>query len=170
MLGAVLAAVAVVTGFALASLVKAHGRPPFTATPRTTVLPENQEHDAHRPGQMGQDDSVIEMPPERFAQMVDDAILGLPPELAHLMSNVGVVIEDSSGDPHLLGLYEGVPLTQRSSDYSAVLPDRIVIYRLPICAMCETEDEVVDEVSITVVHEIGHHFGISDERLHELGW
>jgi predicted Zn-dependent protease with MMP-like domain len=113
---------------------------------------------------------VIEIGRRRFEQMVDEALDGLPAELARLMTNVAVVVEDTSGDPDLLGLYEGIPLTERLSDYSAVLPDRITIYRLPICAVCDTEDDVVAEVRTTVVHEVGHHFGIADERLHELGW
>ena len=113
---------------------------------------------------------MIEIGHGRFEQMVDLALAGLPPELARLMSNVAVVVADTSGDPHLLGLYEGIPLTERLSDYSAVLPDRITIFRLPICAICDTEDDVIDEVRTTVVHEVGHHFGIGDERLHELGW
>jgi predicted Zn-dependent protease with MMP-like domain len=85
------------------------------------------------------------------------------------MRNVAVVVEDGT-DPHLLGLYHGIPLTERRYDYSAVLPDKITIYRLAISARCDTEDEVIDEVRRTVVHEVGHHFGIDDERLHELGW
>jgi predicted Zn-dependent protease with MMP-like domain len=113
---------------------------------------------------------VIDIGRRRFEEMVDEALAGLPPELARVMSNVGVVVADTSGDPHLLGLYEGVPLTERHWDYSAVLPDRITIFRLPICARCDTEQQVIDEVRATVVHEVGHHFGIGDERLHELGW
>ncbi len=106
----------------------------------------------------------------RFAAMVERALDGLPPELAGYLRNVGVVIDDHSPDLDLLGLYEGVPLTERLSDYSAALPDRITIYRKAICAYCADEAEVVDEVRRTVVHEIAHHFGIDDERLHELGW
>jgi predicted Zn-dependent protease with MMP-like domain len=85
------------------------------------------------------------------------------------MRNVVVVVEDGT-DLRLLGLYEGIPLTERLSDYSAVLPDKITIYRRAICAHCDTEADVVDEVQTTVVHEVGHHFGIDDNRLHELGW
>jgi predicted Zn-dependent protease with MMP-like domain len=106
---------------------------------------------------------------ERFTEMVDEALATLPAGLARMMRNVAVVVEDGT-DPHLLGLYEGVPLTERLSDYSAVLPDKITIFRLAICARCETEDDVVDEVRTTVVHEVGHHFGIGDDRLHDLGW
>ena len=93
------------------------------------------------------------------------------------MDNVVVFIEDRhvpgpNEDPRtvLLGLYEGIPLTERLSDYSAVLPDRITIFRLATCARCDTEAEVAREVRTTVIHEVGHHFGIDDERLHELGW
>jgi predicted Zn-dependent protease with MMP-like domain len=112
---------------------------------------------------------MIEVPRARFEEMVAEALDTLPPELGRLMRNVAVVVEDGT-DPHLLGLYHGVPLTERSSDYSAVLPDKITIFRKAICAVCDTEDDVVDEVRTTVVHEVGHHFGIDDARLHELGW
>jgi predicted Zn-dependent protease with MMP-like domain len=105
----------------------------------------------------------------RFEDMVDEALASLPTGLAAMMRNVAVVVEDGH-DPDLLGLYEGVPLTERLSDYSMVLPDKITIFRLAICARCDTEDDVIDEVQTTVVHEVGHHFGIDDERLHELGW
>ena len=74
------------------------------------------------------------------------------------------------GSPSLLGLYEGTPLTERGQWYSGVLPDRITIYRLPILRMCADDQDVVDEVRITVIHEVAHHFGIDDDRLHELGW
>lgn len=107
---------------------------------------------------------------EQFEAMVGVALDALPPELGRLMRNVAVVVELDGGPAGLLGLYEGVPLTQRLSDYSGLLPDRITIYRTAICAMCATEDEVVDEVRRTVVHEVGHHFGIDDDRLHALGW
>ena len=107
--------------------------------------------------------------PERFEELVGEALDDLPEDLAQLMRNVVVLVEDTSPDG-LLGLYEGVPLTERDSAYSGVLPDRITLYRLPICAMCDDEDDVADEVYTTVVHEVAHHFGIDDERLHELGW
>jgi predicted Zn-dependent protease with MMP-like domain len=112
---------------------------------------------------------MIEVSRDRFEDMVGAALDSLPPGLGRLMRNVAVVVEDGT-NPHLLGLYHGVPLTERTSNYSAVLPDKITIYRLAICARCDTEAEVVDEVRTTVVHEVGHHFGIDDERLHELGW
>jgi predicted Zn-dependent protease with MMP-like domain len=112
---------------------------------------------------------MIEVSEARFEEMVSDALDTLPPELAKVMRNVVVVVEDGT-DPRLLGLYEGIPLTERTSNYSAVLPDKITIFRNAICAICDTEDDVVTEVRTTVVHEVGHHFGIDDHRLHELGW
>jgi predicted Zn-dependent protease with MMP-like domain len=106
----------------------------------------------------------------RFEEMVGIALDGLPPELGKLMRNVAVVVELDGGPPGLLGLYEGVPLTERSHEYSGLLPDRITIYRDAICEICATEADVVEEVRRTVVHEVGHHFGIDDDRLHALGW
>jgi predicted Zn-dependent protease with MMP-like domain len=102
--------------------------------------------------------------------MVEAALDSLPEQLGRLMSNVAVMVQHEPGPPGLLGLYEGIPLTSRTTGYAGVLPDRITIYRLAICAVCETDDEVIDQVRRTVVHEVGHHFGISDARLAELGW
>jgi predicted Zn-dependent protease with MMP-like domain len=113
---------------------------------------------------------MMEVPRERFEELVAEALDGIPPELSAHMDNVAVFVEDTSRDEHLLGLYEGIPLTERGGWYAGVLPDRITIYRLPICRICDTEEDVVEEVRITVVHEIAHHFGIDDERLHELGY
>jgi len=113
---------------------------------------------------------VVIVDPARFEVMVGEALDGLPPDLGRLMRNVAVTVDNDSTDLRLLGLYEGVPLTERTSHYSAVMPDRITIFRHAICAICRTEDEVVEQVRRTVVHEVGHHFGIDDHRLHELGW
>src|SRR6185437_8524096 len=113
---------------------------------------------------------VIEVEPERFEEMVVEALDRMPPELGRLMSNVAVTVEHRPGPRGLLGLYEGVPLTSRTTQYAGVLPDHITIYRLAICAICQTEDEVADQVRRTVVHEVAHHFGIDDARLDELGW
>jgi predicted Zn-dependent protease with MMP-like domain len=109
---------------------------------------------------------------ERFEDLVAEALDEVPPELLAFMSNVVVLVEDEPppGEQELLGLYEGHSLTTRGWDYAGVLPDRITIYRNPTLRVCETEDEVVEEVAVTVVHEIAHHFGIDEERLHELGW
>jgi predicted Zn-dependent protease with MMP-like domain len=113
---------------------------------------------------------MIDVSPARFEEMVEAALDSLPEELGRLISNVAVMVQHEPGPPGLLGLYEGIPLTSRTTGYAGVLPDRITIYRLAICAVCETEDEVVDQVRRTVVHEVGHHFGIDDARLTELGW
>ncbi|HSS92251.1 MAG TPA: metallopeptidase family protein [Streptosporangiaceae bacterium] len=113
---------------------------------------------------------MIEVNPARFEEMVEAALDSLPERLGRLMSNVAVMVQHEPGPPGLLGLYEGIPLTSRTTGYAGVLPDRITIYRLAICAVCETEDEVIDQVRRTVVHEVGHHFGITDTRLTELGW
>lgn len=114
---------------------------------------------------------TVSMTEERFEELVADALDGIPPEFAAAMDNVVVLVEPfNEEEPDILGLYHGVALTERTHDYSGQLPDRISIYRDPILAMCESEEQVVDEVAITVVHEIAHHFGIDDERLHELGW
>ena len=114
--------------------------------------------------------SVIEVAPGRFEEMVIVALDDLPEDLGRLMRNVAVTVEHDPGPPGLLGLYQGIPLTSRSTYYAGVLPDRITIYRHAICAVCHTEAEVADQVRRTVVHEVAHHFGITDDRLSELGW
>ena len=114
---------------------------------------------------------AVRMEPQRFDELVADALDMIPPELAAAMDNVVILIEDRHPeDPELLGLYEGVALTERDSDYGGSLPDAITIYRDALLDVCETDDELVEEVAITVIHEIAHHFGIDDDRLDELGW
>jgi predicted Zn-dependent protease with MMP-like domain len=113
----------------------------------------------------------VEMSRERFEELVGEALDEVPEELLGLMNNVVILVEENSPPgERLLGLYEGHALTDRGWDYSGVLPDRITIYRRPILSICDTDDDVVEEVAVTVVHEIAHHFGIDDHRLHELGW
>lgn len=102
--------------------------------------------------------------------MVATALDSLPEELGELMRNVAVLVEHGPGPRGLLGLYEGIPLTSRTTGYAGVLPDRITIYQRAICAISNTEADVVEQVRRTVIHEVGHHFGISDARLRELGW
>jgi predicted Zn-dependent protease with MMP-like domain len=115
---------------------------------------------------------VLEMSRERFEELVTEALDTIPDELATLMDNVAVFVEDDPppDQPDLLGLYDGVALTERGDWYAGVLPDRITIYMNPTLRICETVEDVVDEVHITVVHEVAHHFGIDDARLHELGY
>jgi len=108
---------------------------------------------------------VIEVEPERFEEMVVAALDGLPEDLGRLMSNVAVTVEHRRGPPGLLGLYQGIPLTSRTTAYAGVLPDRITIYRQAFCAICRSEDEVAGQVRRTVIHEVAHHFGIDDARL-----
>jgi predicted Zn-dependent protease with MMP-like domain len=112
---------------------------------------------------------MIEVDPPRFEAMVSEALDGLPAELGELMSNVAVTVEHDEGPAGLLGLYHGIPLTRRTTSYAGVLPDRITIYRRAICAVCRSDLDVVDQVSRTLIHEVGHHFGIDDARLRELG-
>jgi predicted Zn-dependent protease with MMP-like domain len=112
---------------------------------------------------------VITVSDEQFEDLVGRALDSIPEALAARMQNVALFVEDSSPDG-LLGLYEGVPLTERGDWYAGVLPDRITIYRDDILRICDSYADVVREVRVTVVHEIAHHFGIDDERLHELGW
>jgi predicted Zn-dependent protease with MMP-like domain len=114
----------------------------------------------------------VRMGRDRFEELVGDALDAVPAQLLNLLDNVVIMVEDNPppGDPDLLGVYEGYALTERGWDYGGVLPDRIIIYRRPILAICDSEEDVVEEVQVTVVHEIAHHFGIDDARLHELGW
>ena len=108
---------------------------------------------------------------QRFEELVGEALDAIPPELLGLLDNVVIQVADEDPDePSLLGVYHGTALTDRDSDYTFALPDTITLYRVPILAMCEDEDDVAREVAITVVHEIGHHFGIDERRLHDLGW
>jgi predicted Zn-dependent protease with MMP-like domain len=110
---------------------------------------------------------------EDFEGVVSDALDTVPPELAKLMNNVVILVEDDGppGLPELLGLYEGTPLTKRNDSWAAgSLPDRITIFRRPTLRICETPSEVAAEVRVTVIHEIAHHFGIGEARLHDLGW
>ena len=114
---------------------------------------------------------MFEVAPPRFEELVADALDELPPELGRHMENVAVVVEERAQGRPLFGLYEGIPLTKRGpSSYGWVMPDRITLYRQTICAVCSSEAEVVAQVRRTVIHEVAHHFGISDPRLEELGW
>ncbi|MGD9619145.1 MAG: metallopeptidase family protein [Mycolicibacterium sp.] len=114
---------------------------------------------------------AVRMTPQRFDELVGDALDLIPADLAAAIDNVVVLVQDRDAEePGLLGLYEGVALTERDSWYGGSLPDTITIYREALLDICDDEQQVVDEVAITVIHEIAHHFGIDDDRLHELGW
>ena len=112
------------------------------------------------------------MTDDEFEGHVTDALDSIPASLLDLLENCVIVVEDEppADEPDLLGVYDGVPLTERDHEYGAVLPDRIVIFKNPTLRMCQTREEVVEEVGITVVHEIAHFFGIDDARLHDLGY
>ncbi|GAA1157930.1 metallopeptidase family protein [Nocardioides aquiterrae] len=114
----------------------------------------------------------VEMEPAEFDALVDRALDDIPDEIAQLVRNVVVLVEDDApeDDPDLLGLYDGIALTERWGDPMMELPDRIFVFRNNLLDMCDSVEELEDEVRITVVHEVAHHFGIDDDRLHELGY
>ena len=108
--------------------------------------------------------------PAEFEGYVADALDTLPPEIARHFDNVVVVVEDENEEePEILGLYDGLALTERDQ-YNGVLPDKISLYRIPLCLMAEDVDHLIEEIQVTVVHEFAHHMGIDDDRLHDLGW
>ena len=116
---------------------------------------------------------MVEMSREEFENAVGDALDQLPAHVVARIDNVVILVEDEppAETPDLLGIYDGTPLTERGYMWDAgALPDRIIIYRNPTLRMCHSVDEVVEEVLVTVVHEVAHYFGIDDDRLHELGW
>ena len=113
------------------------------------------------------------MTDEEFEAAVEDGLDLIPQALLDVVDNVVILIEQDSpeGQDELLGLYDGVALTDRGADWGlGELPDRIFIFKNPTLAVCDTVEQVREEVAVTVVHEIAHHFGIDDERLHALGW
>lgn len=121
----------------------------------------------------------VDLSPEAFESLVTEALEEVPEPFASLLSNVQIVVEDEPRPEHLegfedgtvlFGLYQGIPQTERDANYTFVLPDKISIFRGPILRVCEDEDDVYEEIAITVVHEVAHHFGIGDARLEELGW
>jgi predicted Zn-dependent protease with MMP-like domain len=123
---------------------------------------------------------VVDITPEEFDDLVADALDEIPSELADELDNVVVMVEewptaaqlaDVGAGGTLFGLYEGVPATQRGPiSYSGIAPDRITIFRGPLTRAARTREELAAQVRITVLHEVGHWFGMSDERLRELGW
>jgi predicted Zn-dependent protease with MMP-like domain len=115
---------------------------------------------------------TIEMSAEEFDQLADSAVGQLPTEFTDLIDNVAIMIEEAPppDTPGLLGVYQGIPLTERDSGYAGTLPDRIVIFRGPILAICDTREQVISQVGITVAHEIAHYFGIGDAALERLGY
>lgn len=109
---------------------------------------------------------------DAFEELVTDELDRLPDEMVDGLDNVVFVVEDrpEDGSLDLLGLYDGVALTERDAYGFGEMPDRIILYREPLLSICADEDELRDEVHVTLVHEIAHYYGIDDDRLHELGW
>ncbi len=107
-----------------------------------------------------------------FEAAIGDALDSIPGALLDMLSNVVFLVEEEppEDEPDLLGVYDGIPLTERNGDWASDLPDHITIFRGPLSRMCADRAELVEEISITVVHEIAHHFGIEEDRLHGLGW
>jgi len=114
----------------------------------------------------------LDLDPAAFDAMVDRALDDLPEELARLVENVVVLVEAEApaDEPDLLGLYDGLALTERSANHAGMLPDRILLFRGPLLEVAESVEHLEEEVRITVVHEVAHHFGLDDDRLHDLGW
>ena len=111
---------------------------------------------------------MIALPRYRFEQLVAEALDDLPDELLPVLDNVVVRVEDRHpDDPELLGLYDGVPHTERTGNEG---PDVVSIYRLALCEACDDEDDLAEEIYVTVIHELAHAAGIDDDRLDELGW
>ncbi|MGI9624667.1 MAG: metallopeptidase family protein [Acidimicrobiales bacterium] len=113
---------------------------------------------------------MLQVSAPRFEQLVADALDQIPDELAELVDNVVVVVEAEPTESGLLGLYEGIPLTERDDYGGLMLPDRVTIYSGPLCRLCVDEAQLVEQVTVTVIHELAHHFGIDDDLLDELGW
>jgi len=114
----------------------------------------------------------VQLSEAEFDELVSDALDRIPEPLTALMDNVVVLVEAEPppDDPDLLGLYVGTPLTDRDSGYTFRPPDQVFVYRGPLLRMCEDAEDLADEIEVTVVHEIAHHFGIDDEQLHAWGW
>jgi predicted Zn-dependent protease with MMP-like domain len=114
---------------------------------------------------------MFEVSNERFEELAEEALASLPVELSSQIENLAIIVDGKVPSRPLFGLYEGIPLTKRSPiSYSAVMPDRITLYQAMICRYCNNEEEVKAQIRKTVLHEVAHHFGISDPRLEELGW
>lgn len=114
--------------------------------------------------------TVLELDHDAFEALVTDVLDELPDEMVEGLDNVVFLVEDEHPEEDLLGIYEGVAITERGQYGFGELPDRIMVYRLPHLDSTETLEELRAEVRTTIVHEIAHFYGIDDEQLHELGW
>jgi predicted Zn-dependent protease with MMP-like domain len=106
---------------------------------------------------------------DAFETLIAEALEEIPDELRAEMENVAIIIDDESPPGPLYGLYEGIPLTERGT-YAGVRPDQITLFLNTICRSARTPDELAQRVRVTVLHEVGHHFGLGEARLRELGW
>ncbi len=115
---------------------------------------------------------AVQVSAERFEALVDVALAAIPEHLLDQIENCAVIVLDEPGPEFgdVLGYYDGIPLSERSSHYSGALPDRILIFRGPLCRMVGSEVELAEEVRITVWHEVAHYFGIDDDDLDEWGY
>lgn len=140
----------------------------------TSAITEDPSHDERPvpPSEDGAPSSGPWLTLEEFEDAVGDALDLVPVALMDQLDNVVFLVEEEPPpeDPELLGVYDGVPLTERDLSWGGTLPDRITIFSGPLQRMCQDREELLDEIAVTVVHEIAHHFGIDDETLHDLGW
>ncbi|MEK0371946.1 metallopeptidase family protein [Corynebacterium mastitidis] len=114
---------------------------------------------------------MIDVSDERFDELVDAALARIPDEFADRMGNVVILVRDyREGNSQTLGLYEGVSLTRRQFTHTGHLPDTITLYRGALMDYCTSEEDLEEQVYVTVMHEVGHYFGMSEEQLHRLGW
>ncbi|MEI2825370.1 MAG: metallopeptidase family protein [Dermatophilaceae bacterium] len=114
----------------------------------------------------------VELTEEEFVAEAERALAEIPSALREHLRNVAIFVEaePEPGEEELLGVYDGIPLTERDDSWAGALPDRIILFQGPLQRMCSTREELREEIAITVIHEVAHHFGIDDDRLHELGW
>lgn len=133
-------------------------------------MSDSPDHPADEPESLAFDPASIDA--EAFEALVVDELDALPDEMVNGLENLIFVTEDRPEDGSLdvLGLYDGTALTERDTYGFGELPDRIILYREPLLAVCESLDELRDQIHVTLVHEIAHFYGIDDVQLHELGW
>jgi predicted Zn-dependent protease with MMP-like domain len=131
------------------------------------TLPESINVPTPHSGWQGVGVQAIDV--DAFEALVAQALASIPDELRAEMENVAIIIDDQSPPGRLYGLYEGVPLTKRGT-YAGANPDRITLFLATICQSATTLEELAHRVRVTLLHEVGHHFGIGEARLHELGW
>ena len=114
---------------------------------------------------------MVHVSQERFEELVGEALDRLPTKLTDMLDNVVITVEDHDEEGlGLLGLYRGIALTRRDTHYTFAMPDEITLFRAALMNFCADEAQLAEEIGVTIVHELGHHVGMDDARLHELGW